>query len=116
MEKIETNEVGLAELLRDADMLATSSELSVELRNLAVPRKGMLSYYDTDRVQWSVSGYDFVFFDDDLNIRHTKINPQQLGIRGEVREGEVVERMLVDQGFLLDESEKFRAALHRQLN
>ena len=116
METPENNPEHLDAILQDAEVLARADALNAELRALAAPQKGMLSYYDTDRVEWSANAYDVVFFDNELNLRHAKIEPQQLKIPGDLHERESVEQMLADKGFVLDESEKFRSALHRQLN
>jgi hypothetical protein len=106
----------LEAVLESARTLATADEFSEELIALAEENKGTLTYYDTDNVDWDVKGYDFVFFDEEGNLSHAKLVPSELGILGDIHERESVEEMLEGHGFTLDESETFRAALHRQLN
>lgn len=100
-------------------LLIREAELNEELSRIAEARKGMLGYYDSKEVKFSVEGYDFVYFDEDLNLKHVKIEPDQISVfkdAAKVGEGDELEKKLEEAGFILDQSEKFRSALYRQLN
>ena len=54
--------------------------MTEELSKLARPRRGLLGYYDSENVKFSVEGYDFVYFDEDLNLKYVKIKPDSMDI------------------------------------
>lgn len=104
---------------KNSEILEDKNGLTDELAGLALVNKGMLGYYDSKDIKFSVDGYDFVYFDKAFNLKHVKIRPDDLsGLNdvGKIGEGDEIAKKLEELGFVLDQSEKFRSALWRQLN
>jgi len=112
----ETGNKSIETLLQKATLLVSASEMSDELKGLSDKLKGTLTFYDSENVKWNVDGYDFVFFDTDGNLKRFKINPLELGFMGTTHERENLEQRFHSAGYILDDSEKLRSAIYRQLN
>lgn len=105
---------------KNSRTLVVKEKFTEELEKMARPGKAMIGYYDSDNVNFSVEGYDLVYFSDDgEDLCHVKIKPEEIdGLenKGKIGESDEIEDVLRGNGFVLDQSEEFRAALHRQLN
>ena len=102
-----------------SSVLVKKGELTEELAKIADPKKGILGYYDKENVNFSVEGYDFVYFNQGGDLCQVKIVPEDISdleTTGKLRESEELEEKIKRAGFQLDQSERFRSAIWRQLN
>ncbi|OGM99378.1 MAG: hypothetical protein A3B91_00470 [Candidatus Yanofskybacteria bacterium RIFCSPHIGHO2_02_FULL_41_29] len=116
----ESERQNLAEYLeKNSNVVIDKDKLNEEIIRIAMSMKGMLGYYDSRDVKFSVDGYDFVYFNNEGDLLHVKIKPEEvldLEKAGKIHESDELEEKLKELGFELDQSEKFRSALWRQLN
>ena len=104
---------------KNSRILVEKDDLDDELKKISNPDKGSLSYSDSSNVKFTVEGYDFVFFDEDGSLRHTRIIPDEVfvlnkaGVMGERKD---LEDKLKEAGFHIDDSEDLRSAIWQQLN
>ncbi|OGN33689.1 MAG: hypothetical protein A3F98_01900 [Candidatus Yanofskybacteria bacterium RIFCSPLOWO2_12_FULL_41_8] len=116
----ESERQNLAEYLeKNSNVVIDKDKLNEEIIRIAMSMKGMLGYYDSRDVKFSVDGYDFVYFNNEGDLLHVKIKPEEvldLEKAGKINESDELEEKLKELGFELDQSEKFRSALWRQLN
>ena len=102
-----------------SSILVKKEDFTEELTELAEPMKGILGYFDTKNVRFSVEGYDFVYIDFEGNLSHVKIKPEEildLDMAGKLGEADNLEDQIMGAGFVIASSESFRAAIYRQLN
>ena len=100
-------------------VLVNKNDFTEELKGMIMPGKSILGYFDSKNVTFSVVGYDLIYVDEDGDLSHVKIRPEEISDlegTGKVGESDYIEDQLIGIGFIFDRSELFRSALYRQLN
>ena len=117
---LEKQKHNLDDYIRDySQVLVKKEDFTDELREMIKPGKSIIGYYDNKNVKFFVDGYDLIYFNDDGDLCHVKIKPEEvsdLERAGEVGEADYLEDQLMGIGFVFDRSEIFRSAIYRQLN
>ena len=104
---------------KKSKILVRKEDFTEELSRLAKPMMGMLGYYDSKNVNFSVDGYDFVYITFDGDLAYVKIKSDEANVNPSPeswKEGDDLENQILGAGFVLNQSEEFRSALYRQLN
>lgn len=100
-----------------ARILRPAEELGFALKKFP-ERCGILGYYDADQIVWKVDGYDFVYLDDQKNLCHLRLVPDEIPELASVEplhEREAAEKLLRSSGYHLIKSEEFRTAVYNEL-
>src|SRR3989344_4206414 len=75
----ESERQNLAEYLeKNSNVVIDKDKLNEEIIRIAMSMKGMLGYYDSRDVKFSVDGYDFVYFNNEGDLLHVKIKPEEV--------------------------------------
>jgi hypothetical protein len=118
-EKSEQQFNNLAEFLEvNSKKLADAGDIEDHLKAIFKPMIVSLTYYNQTSIKVDFDGYQVIFTDQAGNLMHSFVLPENiidLEKRGKLGERKNLEEKFEELGYEIDDSEKFRDAINRQL-